>query len=321
MKKLFAVVTALMLMAGAAQAHVGMHEERESSIWNPIVFDDPGNSRTVYGYLYPFDVDVFEFEIPPAMKPIMDSSIPPQIIGWEPVMIPVQVPILDEEGKVVMDFTQSPPRPLTEPVFDKNGAPLMAPLAAEQILINPMPSTAVADSLQDFYVSAALEGPGLPGHSAYYPAGLLMGFNRPDLDGNERSAYTIYADHFNDSITRLNGEQGCDVDLIDEDKNLSMYMPYGMTQECIHCSPWTCDTSNMVTWYSIYAGTYRVYLFNTSGQSGDYIYSQGLAERFTCEQLEETADLMTRAVNGQLFKATDLVDDESGYHGCPAPPY
>jgi hypothetical protein len=321
MKKLFAVVTALMLMAGAAQAHVGVKEESESSFWNPVVLDDPGNSMTLYGYLYPFDIDVIEFEIPPAMKPIMDSSIPPQIIGWEPVMIPVQVPILDADGKLVMDFTQRPPRPLTEPVFDKNGAPLMAPLAAEQILINPMANTTVAYSLEDFYVSVGLSGPGLPGHSEYSPAGLLMGFNEPAPAGAERPAFTMRADEFNDSITRLNSEQGCNVALLDEDTNLSMYMPYGMTQECIHCSPWTCDTSNMVTWYSVYAGTYKVYLFNSSGQPGDYIYSQGLAERFTCEQLEETADLMDQAVNGGLFHATDLSDYESGYDGCPAPPY
>jgi hypothetical protein len=276
---------------------------------------------TVYGYLFPFDVDVIQFEVPPAMKPIVDET--GVIIGVEPVMIPLEVPILDADGKVVMDYTQSPPKPLTQPVYDDFGVPVMAPLAAEQVLLNPMVSVPACSAYADVYPDLGLEGPGLPGHTATDPDGLLMGFSRPGPVGSERGIYSVSVAHMNEAITHHNEDDGCNVGLLDPAlEDLSMYMPYGMTQECIHCAPWTCGTDNTVTWYTVYAGTYKVWIFNANGVRGDYIYSQGTQEGGSCEDLEQATDLMRRAINGELYKKGSCVDwTHSGYEGCEAPPF
>ncbi|MCP4717433.1 MAG: hypothetical protein GY868_20105 [Deltaproteobacteria bacterium] len=321
MKKMFTVVVSLVLMASVSWAHIGIQEERESSFWRPIVLEDPALSTTIYGYLYPYDIDLVEFEIAPAMQPIMDGSIPPQIIGWEPIMIPLEVPVLDADGKIVMDYTQTPPRPLTTPVLNEYGAPVMAPLAAEQVLLNPAANVPACTSYTGVYPSVAIEGPGLPGHDADDDDGLLMGFNRPEPAGAERPIYTVSADEMNVEIAEAN-EEGCNITPLDEGDDLSMFIPYGLTQECLHCSPWTCDQSNTATWYTVYAGTYKFWIFNTSGTSSDYVFSQGIEEELDCEGLRTATELMRSAVSGDLYREDNCINaGNSGFTGCGAPPY
>ncbi len=328
MKKLCAVVFAIMLSATAVQAHVSDVEGEDASFSSPKILTDPSHSQVVYAYLGWFDIDVYEFTVPPAMRPIMDDSIPPQIIGWEPIMIPMEVPILDADGHVVMDYTQSPPVPVTVPVLDEYGAPVMAPLAEEQFLINAQALPPACTEYENTYLSVGLFGPGLPDYSNYpaFPGssdpgyGLLMAINNP-VAGAERPIYTIFADEMNHEVDEVNAE-GCNAPYLNQDESLSLYLPHGLTQECLHCNPWTCDNSNALTWYAVYAGTYKIVVFNNSGMPADYVLSQGIEESFTCEELELTIDLLKQAAGGQLFQISNCTSaGDSGFTGCAAPPF
>ena len=99
-------------------------------------------------------------------------------------------------------------------------------------------------------------------------------------------------------------------------------MPHKMDQECLHCTPWACDYSNVITWYSVYAGTYQLVVFHNSERPGDYAISQGIEEVYGCEDLAVTVDYMKQAASGELYQKSDCVNaGESGFAGCAPSPW
>ncbi len=302
----YSIIIALVLCVfSAAQAHITQEELSDSNFNSPFILTQPADSNVVVGYLSWFDIDVYEFEVAPAMA------------GPNPIMIPLQVPVLDDDGRVIMDYTQFPPAPLMESVYDDYGAPVMAPLAASPFLINPSVSSPNFDEAHNFYVSVGLIGPGLPGHDADDEDGILMGFNRP-VSGETRNIYTVGVDEMNGEIAETNAELGCNQEFLEEGEDLSMWLPHGLSQDCLHCNQGACDYSNVVSWYSIYAGTYKIYIFNTNwGLPGDYIFANGIQENgSTCDQIATTVDILQRAAVGELYHNNGTDAGNSGWVGC-----
>jgi hypothetical protein len=347
-----------LLIATTAQAHVGSMEEGDSSFENPHVILDPINSQSIFSYLDAGETDVFEFELEPLMIPVMqpvcidpltgapadcgtegavevgempviDYSTNPPTLVTQPIMIPLQYPLLDENGNIVMDFTQTPPKPVMITATNEWGAPVMWPMAkALSEATRPFSPLAMPAACtrfkNNFFLSVAVLGPGMPPAPAVLPFSQEHAPAAPEgvwvkyAEVGERSLFTTGAEEMNEAITRMNNEDGCSIPLMEESTNLTSLMPVGLRQDCLMCGPSAgCDMNALTAFFPAYAGTYQIVVFNDeNSRPGEYSLATGEHENFTCEQMQQTRDLMEAAVLGDLFVGGCKSLGESDFDGC-----
>ena len=105
---------------------------------------------------------------------------------------------------------------------------------------------------------------------------------------------------------------------------VSYFLPHGLTQQCLHCTPWLCPMDGSLFTPIFAPGVYKLYVFNTwSSRGGDYNLSIGTGEEGeTCEAISHTLDIYQGIVNDEVMVMPHCVEaGESDFLGCPVAPY
>ena len=114
-------------------------------------------------------------------------------------------------------------------------------------------------------------------------------------------------------------EEGIDLEYVWGE--VSWFLPHGVTQECLHCTPWACPMDDSLFQPVFVPGYYQVWIWNDSGRGGDYNLSMGIGEEGeTCEGLAHTIDLYQQIVSDELFVLPHCVSAGiSGFETCEMP--
>lgn len=199
---------------------------------------------------------------------------------------------------------------------------------------NALPSA--CQQYRNFYPSTALVGYGLPP----VPTDLLLElpFEIPPgqgavvvpgykhQGGELRPIYTTTAEEMNVFVDEWMGycKEAEGIELGYVDGAVSYFLPLGLTQECLHCTPWLCPTDGSLVTPIFLPGIYRLYVFNTwSGRGGDYNLSIGTGEEGeTCEAIRHTLDIYQGIVDDEVMVMPHCVEaGESDFVGCGIAPY
>lgn len=172
-----------------------------------------------------------------------------------------------------------------------------------------------------FHPSVALIGPGLPPPGEVLPFDVPQGMgvivaHNPKDNSVERPIYTETPDAFNAEIAEANAN-GCSI-VGQMTANLSWFLPYGLTQDCLHCKPWTCDYSNSLAMPVFIPGIYQIVVFDPTGRPGDYSLNLGTGEgENTCDEMQHTIDIIEGIIDGTVYQKNNCVSaGESGWECC-----
>jgi len=198
---------------------------------------------------------------------------------------------------------------------------------------NALPSA--CQQYRNFYPSLALVGYGLPPApddlSFALPFDIPSGMGAVVVPGYKhrggelRPIYTTHAEEMNVFVEEWMAtchEEGIELEYVDGD--VSYFLPRGLTQECLHCTPWLCPTDGSLFVPIYLTGTYKLYVFNSwSGRGGDYNLSIGTGEEGeTCEAIRHTLDIYQGIVRDEVMVMPHCVQSgDSGFVGCELPPY
>ena len=180
-----------------------------------------------------------------------------------------------------------------------------------------------------FYPSVALVGPTasglppikeeLPFDSSWIPPdhGVVIAYNNR-VRKADRPIFTLHADELNKEVDLLNSTQESGLSNLKEDLSWSWYLPHGLSQECLFCSPFDCDFSNSLGVPVFSPGTYYIVVFNTMELAGDYNLSIGTGEQLdTCEGFQNTIDILEEILSGEIYHIKKCIsDEESDFIGC-----
>jgi len=202
-----------------------------------------------------------------------------------------------------------------------------------------MTANALASACQqyrNFYPSIALVGYGLPPAPADLPfdlpfdippgmgAVVVPGYKH--RGGELRPIYTTTAEEMNifvdEWMNYCKQEEGIELEYVNG--AVSYFLPHGLTQQCLHCTPWLCPMDGSLFTPIFAPGVYKLYVFNTwSSRGGDYNLSIGTGEEGeTCEAISHTLDIYQGIVNDEVMVMPHCVEaGESDFLGCPVAPY
>lgn len=238
-----------------------------------------------------------------------------------------------EAHKVYMESEfPYPYRPITNPGEAKIIVSYLEEGEVDMYSVAISPCMFVANALppaceqyREFHPSVALIGPGLPAATETLPFEIPDGFgvvvaHNPKQNPDMRPIYTETPDAFNEDIAEAEAN-GCEVDG-EMTGNLSWFLPYGLTQNCLHCAPWACNFDNSLALpffppqYS--PGLYRLAVWDPTGRPGDYVLNIGTGEgESSCEDIRHTVSIIQGMLDGSVYRKANCVSaGESGWDCC-----
>ncbi|MBN2341817.1 MAG: hypothetical protein JXX29_10595 [Deltaproteobacteria bacterium] len=180
---------------------------------------------------------------------------------------------------------------------------------------------------KNFYPNMALVGYGLPEPTAALPANLPPGMGAIVVPGRrvKKDARPIYTtteaemNHLIDEYMDQCADEGIDLEYVYGE--VSWFLPHGVTQECLHCTPWACPMDDTLFTPVFVPGIYEIWVWNDTDRPGDYNLSLGIGEAGeTCAGIQHTSDLYRQIVGGELLEMSDCVSaGTSGFEVCEEP--